>query len=145
MLKKHIYLFLILLLSLIIVSCADSITESTPSIDEVNNNNNNNIAPTFSDIQNTIFDQSCAFSGCHANGAINPNLSGNSHSNIVNKQSSTGMFLIKPNDPDNSYLLQKIIGSNVINGNRMPLNSSPLPQENIDALIEWINNGAPND
>lgn len=135
--------FMLLIFSVMFVSCADSITESTPSIDEVNNDNN--VAPTFSGIQNNIFNQSCAFSGCHVSGGVNPNLSGNSHSNIFNKQSSTGMFLIKPNDPDNSYLLQKIIGSNIINGSRMPLNSSPLSQENIAVIVDWINNGAPND
>ena len=143
MFRKNTYLPLLLIISLILISCADSITESTPSIDEVNNDNN--VSPTFSDIQNNIFNQSCAFSGCHVSGAVNPNLSGNSHSNIVNKQSSTGIFLIKPNDPENSYLLQKIIGSDGIQGSRMPLNSSPLSQDKIDALIEWINNGAPND
>jgi hypothetical protein len=143
MFKKYFYSFLLLLLSLVIISCADSITESTPSIDEVNDDNN--VAPTFSDIQNNIFNQSCAFSGCHVSGAVNPNLSSNSHSNIVNKQSSTGMLLIKPNDPDNSYLLLKMIGSSGIQGSRMPLNSSPLSQDKIEALTEWINNGAPND
>jgi hypothetical protein len=140
---KHSVYNLLLASFIILAGCADSITESTPSIDEANNDNN--VAPTFSNIQNNIFNQSCAFSGCHVSGSVNPNLSGNSHSNIVNKQSSTGMFLIKPNDPDNSYLLQKIIGSGGIQGSRMPLNSSLLSQDKIDALIEWINNGAPND
>lgn len=139
--KKYFYLSYSLLLVLIIAGCADSITESTPSIDQ--ENDNVELGTTFSEIQKNIFDQSCAFSGCHVSGSVNPDLSGNSHSKIVNVPSSTGMLLIKPNDPDNSYLLKKIVGGS-INGSRMPLNSSPLSQEKVDALIEWINNGAQN-
>ncbi len=135
--------YLLLMLFTMFGGCAESITESTPSIDE--ENKIVDVAPTFNDIQKSIFDQSCAFSGCHVSGSVNPDLSGNSYSKIVNQISSTGMLLIKPNDPDTSYLLQKILGSNSINGSRMPLNNPPLSQEKIDALTEWINKGAPND
>ena len=122
--------------------CSDSIVESTPSIDE-------KVEPkiesaTFTSIQTEILNKSCAFSGCHVSGSVNPNLSGNSYANIVSKKSSTGMDYIKPNDPNNSYLLQKILGSSVINGSRMPLNSSPLSQEKINVITEWINDGAKN-
>lgn len=122
--------------------CSDSIVESTPSIDE-------KVEPkiesaTFTSIQTEILNKSCAFSGCHVSGSVNPNLSGNSYSILVNKKSSTGMDYIKPNDPNNSYLLQKILGSSVINGSRMPLNSSPLSQEKINVITEWINDGAKN-
>ena len=122
--------------------CSDSIVESTPSIDE-------KVEPiiefaTFTSIQEEILNKSCAFSGCHVSGSVNPNLSGNSYVNIVSKKSSTGMDYIKPNDPNNSYLLQKIIGSSGINGSRMPRNSSPLSQEKINVITEWINDGAKN-
>ena len=122
--------------------CSDSIVESTPSIDE-------KVEPkiesaTFTSIQTEILNKSCAFSGCHVSGSVNPNLSGNSYSILVNKKSSTGMDYIKPNDPNNSYLLQKLLGSSVINGSRMPLNSSPLSQEKINVITEWINDGAKN-
>ena len=122
--------------------CSDSIVESTPSIDE-------KVEPkiesaTFTSIQTEILNKSCAFSGCHVSGSVNPNLSGNSYSILVNKKSSTGMDYIKPNDPNNSYLLQKILGSSGINGSSMPLNSSPLSQEKINVITEWINDGAKN-
>ncbi len=119
-----------------------NIVESTPSIDEKDEPKIE--SATFTNIQSDIFNQSCAFSGCHASGSVNPNLSGTSYEIIVNKKSSTGMDYIKPNDPDNSYLLQKIIGSNGIHGSRMPLNSSPLSQDKIDIITEWINDGAKN-
>ena len=122
--------------------CTDSIVESVETIEE--KNANIEVLAKFSDIQENIFDQSCAFSGCHVSGSVSPDLSGNSYSRIVNQSSSIGMNYITPNNPDESYILQKIIGSNIINGNRMPLNSSQLASEKIDSMIEWINDGAQN-
>jgi hypothetical protein len=122
--------------------CAENIVESTPSIDEKDEPKIE--AATFINIQSDIFNQSCAFSGCHVSGSVNPDLSGNSYLKIVNKKSSTGMDYIKANDPNNSYLLQKIIGSNGIQGSRMPLNSSALSQDKIDIITKWINDGAEN-
>ena len=142
MLKRNIRNILCLLL-VFLTSCSDSIVESTPSIDE--EKDPIDITPTFTEIQTNILNQSCATSGCHVSGSVNPDLSGNSFSNIVSKQSSTGMDYIEPNSPENSYLLQKVLGSSIISGSRMPRNNSALSQEKIDALIDWINNGAKND
>lgn len=140
--NRFLLIFFITVTTIIITGCSDSIVESAASIDE--NREIEDIAPTFTEIQSDIFNQSCAFSGCHVSGSVNPDLSGNSHNNIVNKVSSTGMNYITPNDPANSYLLQKIQGSSGISGLRMPLNASPIPQNNIDAVIQWINDGAQN-
>lgn len=142
MTKLRIKIITLAILSIGLTFCADSIIESTPSIDE--KEDSQIVSATFTNIQNDILSKSCAFSGCHSSGSVNPNLSGNSYSNIVNKKSSTGMDYVKPNDPGNSYLLQKIIGSNGIQGSRMPLNSSPLSQDKIDIITEWINDGAKN-
>ena len=125
-----------------ILACSEHIVESTPSIDK--EKEDIIIAPKFSEIQTNIFNQSCALSGCHVSGSVSPNLSGNSYSNIFNKTSSTGKDYIEPNDPSNSYLLQKVIGGSGIRGSRMPLSSSSLSQSQIDALIDWINDGAQN-
>ncbi len=135
-------IYLLIILSFLAISCSDSIVESVQSIDE--NEEKVDVSPTFTDIQQNIFNQSCAFSGCHVSGSISPDLSGNSYNNIVNKVSSTGMSYVKPNDPDNSYLLLKMLGSGGISGSRMPLSASPVPQNQIDAFIQWINEGAPN-
>lgn len=140
----YIKLLILVIFTQLFYNCSDRIVESTPSVDENENQNQEMILPKFSDIQEKIFNKSCALSGCHA-GAANPNLSNNSYTRIVNKQSSVGTNYIEPGDPDNSYLLQKVRGSNNINGSRMPLNSSMLSQNKIDALVEWINNGAQND
>ncbi len=140
---KIILIPLAFALLIILNSCANSIVESTPSIDE--EKNPIDIISTFSAIQENIFNQSCALSGCHVNGSQPPSLSANSFSNIVNKQSSIGMDYIEPGNPNISYLLQKVLGSNVISGSRMPLNNSPLSQEKIDAITEWISNGSKDD
>lgn len=142
MLKSILKLISVIFLIISLISCSESIVESTPSI--VDNIEQGNVAPKFSEIQNEIFNKSCALSGCHVSGAVSPDLSGNSHSRIVSKSSSTGMNFIEPDKPNDSYLLLKIIGTN-INGSRMPLNSSPLSQEQVGAITEWINNGAQND
>jgi len=128
--------------TIFIIACSENIVESTPSIVEVDENQT--LAPKFSEIQTNIFNQSCAFSGCHVSGSVSPDLSGNSYSNIFNKQSSTGKAYVEPNDPSNSYLLQKVLGASGINGSRMPLSASPLTQTQLDAITDWINDGAQN-
>jgi len=135
------YLAFIIMLFGITV-CSESITEFTPSIDE--DNGSQSISSTFSDIQLKIFNQSCALSGCHVNGSVNPDLENNAYNNLVNKISTTGMAYIKSGDPNNSYLLQKVLGSSIISGERMPRNSSALLQEEIDAITKWISEGALN-
>ncbi len=105
------------------------------------------------DIQ-PIFSSSCAFSGCHGANA-NPTgkpmvLSpGQAFSNIVNVESfeRPGMDRIEPSDPDNSYLIHKIQGTQASvngSGSRMPLGAPPLPQATIDLIRQWVTDGAPN-
>ena len=60
---------LILITIALISSCADQIVESTPSI--VDEEKVVIVAPKFTDIQNEIFNASCAYSGCHS-GSVNP-------------------------------------------------------------------------
>ena len=140
---KKLQFYIIIIISTTLLNfCTDSIVESVETIEE--KNNNIEVLATFSDIQENIFDRSCAFSGCHISGSVSPDLSGNSYSRIVNQSSSIGMNYITPNNPDQSYILQKIIGSNIISGNIMPLNSSQLSSEKIDSIIEWIDDGAKN-
>jgi hypothetical protein len=54
------------------------------------------------------------------------------------------LLRVKPGDPDNSYMVHKIEGLAGIVGGRMPLGQTPLPQTTIDAIRQWIANGAPN-
>jgi hypothetical protein len=51
---------------------------------------------------------------------------------------------VNPSKPDESYLVLKIEGAPGIEGGQMPLGEAPLPQASIDAIRQWITNGAPN-
>ena len=51
---------------------------------------------------------------------------------------------IDPGRPQNSYLLQKLLGTPGIDRSRMPLGQPPLPQRAIDTIRTWISEGAPN-
>ena len=104
---------------------------------------------TLSNIQATIFTLNCAVSGCHAgsNPQQGQDLSaGQSFSNIVGVRSMErpDLFRIAPGDPDNSYLVQKIMGAPDIVGARMPLGRAPLSAEQINLIREWVAEGAPN-
>jgi len=105
---------------------------------------------TFTAVQQQIFNQSCAFSGCHGGSSPAEGMdlrSGAAYTNIVNVRSSQRSSLdrIEPSDPDDSYLYLKVIGDSSIDGVRMPRGGSPLSQDLIDLLRDWIERGAPND
>ena len=95
-------------------------------------------------IQDNVFSAIC--SACHAgaNPAAGQNLSTmeNSVNNLIGVQSSNPEFLrVKPGEPETSYLILKITGDPRA-GARMPLGLSPLPDDTIAAIREWIRLGA---
>ena len=109
----------------------------------------NRIDPTLSSIQLNIFNLSCALSGCHDGVGTNlPGVmdlsAGQTLASTVNVQSieNPNLFRIAPGDPDNSYLVWKIEGRPEIVGARMPRGRDPLPHEQIDAVRQWIADGA---
>jgi uncharacterized protein (TIGR03118 family) len=109
---------------------------------------------TLTQLQTQIFTPIC--SGCHTGvGTSLPGVqnltAGHTFSNIVNVPSieQPSLLRIKPGDPTNSYLLQKIEGAPGISGSRMPLGcgttSDPcLDQATIDLVQTWISQGALN-
>jgi hypothetical protein len=73
---------------------------------------------------------------------------GVAYENLVNVTSvgASGLLLVEPGDPDNSYLVAKIEGNALIGGSlRMPLGREPLSVEQIEAVRVWIDAGAKND
>ena len=52
--------------------------------------------------------------------------------------------VIKPGDPDNSLLVQKIKGTQTI-GVRMPYHRDPLPDAKIQQISDWVTQGAKDD
>ena len=114
---------------------------------EVNDNS------TYHDIQDYIFDKSCASSVCHATPANSANLNleyGTSYSDLVGRvpqnpaAAAAGMKLVDPGNPENSFLLTKLIGPEFADqGARMPFLSGVLHDGKIEAIRTWIEAGAP--
>ena len=108
------------------------------------------LQPTLSSIQENVFNQSCAVSGCHEGGSapIGLDLSaGNAHTNLVNVSSGEvpDLLRVEPGNPDDSYLIIKLEGgSRMAEGtSRMPFGRDPLSSETIAVVRQWITNGAP--
>ncbi len=116
----------------------------------------NTVTPTvtLTQLQTQIFTPICSV--CHTGGgtglpSVQNLTAGHTFANIVNVTSieKPTLLRIKPNDPTNSYLLQKIEGAAGISGSRMPLgcgsSANPcLDQATIDLVKTWISQGALN-
>jgi len=103
---------------------------------------------TFTQIQNEVFNVSCAVSGCHA-GAFpqaGMDLTASAYNDIVMVPSSEqpSLFRIDPGNADQSYLIRKLEGGPAITGVRMPFGGPYLSQETIDRIRAWVDSGAPN-
>ena len=86
---------------------------------------------SFSEDIQPIFNGTCAVSGCHD--------SGTQESGV-----QYGTEVIEPGDPNNSPIVDKISNKDPEFGERMPLNRQPLSDAEIDSIIAWIDDGAPN-
>ena len=114
--------------------------------------NPDNGTPTFSGDVQPILTANCALSGCHggASPAQGMNLSaGQAFQNTVNVASAElpTMDRIEPGQPDQSYLVNKIQGTQASvggSGQRMPLGMSPLSQDDINTIRAWVEAGASN-
>lgn len=102
-----------------------------------------------------IYDRSCALPSCHTPPVLNGGLdlsAGRAYNQTVgvNSTEKPGLKRVKPGDPDNSYLFQKIIGAPGISGVLMP-NGCPgaplagqcLAPDEIEAIRTWILECAP--
>jgi len=102
------------------------------------------ISTAFGTIQSTVFTPIC--SECHGPVGASAGLrldAAVSFSTIVGVASTEvpALSRIEPGDPDNSYLIQKIEGTQAI-GAQMPLGGPPLPAETMAFFREWVSNGA---
>ncbi len=104
--------------------------------------------PTFSEVQANVFTPTCATSGCHSGGSPSAGLNleaANSYAMIVGVASSqdSGLQLVNPNNPNQSYLIQKMEGT-AASGQVMPPSGS-IEQADIDVIRQWITDGAVDD
>jgi len=101
----------------------------------------------FQSIQDTVFTPIC--SKCHIGASAPEGLqldAAHSYNFLVGVPSTEqpNLVRVKPSDPDNSYMVRKIEGLPGITGLQMPYMETPLSQATIDAIRQWIANGAPN-
>lgn len=103
------------------------------------------LAPTIESIQDHVFTPRCV--ECHAGANAPQGLrledAQTSYDHLVNVFSSQSptLFRVEPGDPDNSYLVHKLEGTQSV-GNRMPNGRPPLPAETIAVIRQWIADGA---
>ena len=107
----------------------------------------------YHDIQEYVFDKSCANSVCHAAPANAGSLNltyGLSYEDLVGSApqnpaaAAAGMKLVDPGNPENSFLLTKLIGPTAPEqGARMPFGGGMLHNGKIEAIRTWIEAGAP--
>ena len=86
--------------------------------------------------------------GCHSGGSPSAGLdlsSGTTFGATVSVASTQvpALFLVSPNNPDTSYLVDKIEGTQTV-GAQMPFGGAPLSPTNMQLLRKWIEAGAPN-
>ena len=106
------------------------------------------LMPTLASIQAKVFTPTCAVSGCHGGPGAPQGLQLDaaevSASKLINVPvpRDPNQFRVVPSDPDHSFLIHKLEGTQMI-GQRMPRGGPFLPQSTIDVIRQWIANGAP--
>ncbi len=107
----------------------------------------------FSEIQSQVFTRTCLGASCHEGqpprDAPMSLEVGRSYAELVNVSAvQIPTKRVIPGDPANSYLIQKLRGTEQTVGGlatRMPLNAPPLDLATIAAIEAWVARGAPND
>jgi mono/diheme cytochrome c family protein len=85
----------------------------------------------------TLFNQTCTFSGCHADNAPAAGLSLTTYDKLM----FNDLQVVVREQPDQSILVLRIEGRL---GARMPLNRPALTQNQINGIRTWIAEGALN-
>lgn len=107
---------------------------------------------SFGLIYTNIFSTSCALSGCHDGSSRSPSLTGEGTYDALIGQKpenqmalQAGLQLIKPSDPDSSFLYQKLVFdvTEFKFGSPMPQGGISLSSEKIEFVKLWIEAGAP--
>lgn len=103
---------------------------------------------SFAAIQKDILEPRCARPNCHGQPRAAPmSLTGDrAFDNLVRAKSrQTDMHLVEPFSPQESYLMLKLRGRAGDAGGRptqMPLNRSPLSEDELERIASWIAEGA---
>jgi hypothetical protein len=103
------------------------------------------LSADFASIQANIFTPICT--KCHIGGGAPEGLrldAANSYNLLVGVPSTEvpSLFRVKPGDPDNSYVIQKLENHAAV-GAQMPFGGPYLSTTTIGFIRQWISNGAP--
>lgn len=111
------------------------------------------VEPNIDDIQQHILTPACATSGCHDSqdraGDLDLSTAQVSYDSMVNVRSkipvarAQGWVMVKPGDPDRSFLVRKLEGPGVGEGDPMPSSAQELHPYYVDVIRQWIEMGAP--
>ena len=109
------------------------------------------IEPKFSSIQHEIFDEHCSAPSCHGSGMKGglSLIAGNSYNQLIgiagslDKKNIPPFVRVLPGKPDSSFLFVKITLPDSSQGEIMPKGSDRLSQKKIEAVRQWILDGAP--
>ena len=106
------------------------------------------VQPDIVSIQDMIFTPRCALPGCHTGPNPQNNLDltlGQSTANLINVPATwdASFDRVKPNDANNSYLYMKLIDDPRIMGVQMPKTGPLLTNEELAAIVGWIDQGGP--
>lgn len=104
---------------------------------------------TLPSISAGIFTPRCASSACHGGTGnapldLRPEAAWLALVNAPSTQTDE-LPLVTPLDPDRSYLLRKLLGTHATTGSgaAMPPDGDPLDPEQLQAISDWIADGAP--
>ena len=105
------------------------------------------VAVPFEVIQDSIFSASCALSECHDSTSKKAALdlsAGNAYLALINAPSTQQLesFLVVPGDPDASYLVTKLLDTQMRDGQLMPIDAPPLEDCQVEMIRGWIRAGA---
>jgi len=103
------------------------------------------VTADFQSIQDNVFTPIC--SRCHIGASAPEGLqldAAHSYNLLVGVPSveQPALERVNPGDPDHSYMILKIEGAAGISGGQMPFGETPLPQATIDAMRQWVADGA---
>ena len=109
------------------------------------NSGDGTVKADFQSIQDNVFTPICT--KCHIGVSAPEGLqldADHSYNLLVGVPSveQPSLLRVDPGNPDASYMVHKIEGAAGIDGGQMPLGETPLPQPTIDAIRQWITNGA---
>ncbi len=104
------------------------------------------LEPSFQSISKHIFIKKCSLYTCHSNAYAEKSgqldLSDkNAYYRLVNVKSIMypDIMRIKPYEPDESLLIQRLEGKAIVS---VPLERSSVSKQEIEVIKEWIRNGA---